>query len=421
MLKNLTLRKISLILFSILAFIGVLLIFDTLYFSQHVSQINKAWLSYQSQHAEKARLETSLREKLGYGGMIHDFKNYILRKDFEVFVRLQKSMGATQSIVDQYLALSSTQAEKLALEDIKETLNKYQAGIKQIRIEIANEKSSTEIDNIVKINDQLALRGLQILRKEIISEYEYYNQAQKKPVIAAAIRSELGYGGMIHSFKNYVLRQDKKFLEQTSQSIEKVMELIDLYSRQYPTPGEETSLDDIKNTLFKYQQKLNIISNMIKKGATAEQIDQQIIINDRLALRGLNTLEHDIILQIELKSGNLSNKIIEVMTHQKIHIYTAVTIILLLASILFWFFNNKIINPVKNISQLMTELARGNIDLELPDYNNQTELGQMIKALHIFKEHEQLKKIAEKELKLLAMNDALTGLANRNQFERRYD
>ncbi|MFK5893055.1 MAG: diguanylate cyclase [Pseudomonadota bacterium] len=396
------------------------MIIDMLLLTKNVSEINHAWLSYKEQHAEKARLETSLRAKFGYGGMIHDFKNFILRKDFELYVRLQKSMGATQSIVNQYSALSSSQAEKLALEDIKHTLDKYQAAIKQISNEIKKGKTSTQIDKLVIINDQFALRGLQVLRKEIISEYEFYNQAEQKPVIAAAIRSELGYGGMIHSFKNYVLRHDKKYLKKTAQSINKIMSLIELYHHQMPTLGEQTSLDDIKNTLLQYSEKLEVVTNKIKQGLIAEKIDQQIKISDQLALRGLNTLEHDIILQIEVKSSDLSNKIIQIISIQQVNTYVAVSIILLLAGVLFWIFNNKIIKPVKNISQIMTKLAHGNVDLDMPEFDNRTELGQMTQALHIFKENEQLKKIAEEELKLMAMHDALTGLANRNQFEKRY-
>jgi diguanylate cyclase (GGDEF)-like protein len=420
MFKHLTLKRISIIFFTILSLISIILIIDTIYFSKNVSEINQAWLSYKAQHAEKARLETSLRAKFGYGGMIHDFKNYILRKDFSGFVRLQKSMGATQSIVKQYSALSSSQAEKLALEDIKQTLDKYEVSIELIRDEIKNSKTSTEIDQLVKINDQFALRGLEVLRKEIISEYSFYNQAIQKPVIAAKIRSELGYGGMIHAFKNYVLRHDKKYLEKSSQSIDKLMSLIELYKQQDPTLGEKTSLDDISNTLLKYREKLTVVTNKIKQGEIAEKIDQEIRISDRLSLRGLDTLEQDIILQIENKSGNLSDKILQIKKTQQINAYLTVGIILILASVLFWIFRSNIISPVEKISYLMTELAKGNLDIDMPKYEIQTELGQMAKALHTFKENEHLKKIVEEELKVMAMNDSLTGLANRNQFQKSY-
>jgi len=420
MFKHLTLRKISLIFFTILSFLGLLLVVDMIHLTNNVSEINHAWLSYKSQHAEKARLETSLRANFGYGGMIHDFKNYILRKDSELFIHLQKSMGATQSIVNQYSALSSTQAEKLALEDIKRTLDKYHKSIKLIQNEIKKGKSSAQIDKLVKINDQFALRGLHVLRQEIVSEYDYYNQVQQKPVIAAAIRSELGYGGMIHNFKNYVLRQEKKYFTQTSQSIDKLIKLIDLYYQQSPTLGEQTSLEDIKATLLNYKEKLTVITNKIKQGDISEKIDQHIKVSDKLALRGLNTLEQDIIQQIEFKSDNLTDKITQIISIQQIHTYIVVSIILILATLLFWIFNRKIIQPIKKISQFMTEMAHGNIEQDVPVFEVHTELGQMSEALDVFKENERLKKIAEEKLKQMAMNDALTGLANRNQFEKRY-
>jgi len=420
MFKYLTLRKISFLFFTILFCLSLLLIFNMQHLTTNVSEINNAWLSYKSQHAEKARLEISLRAKFGYGGMIHDFKNYILRKDFKTFVRLQKSMGATQSIVNQYVALSSTQAEKMALEDIKQTLDKYQTAINLVKKLVSTDKPSIEIDKLVKINDQFALRGLKVLRQEIISEYDFYNQLQHKPVIAAAIRSELGYGGMIHAFKNYLLRQDKKYLEKTTQSIDKLMKLIASYQQQEPTLGEQTSLDDISKTLSLYRSNLSIITNKIKQGLDAEKIDRLVRVSDSLALRGLNTLDQDNIIQIENKSAHLSNKIIYIMKTQQIQTYIAVSIIVMLAGLLFWIFNNKIILPVKKISQVMTELAHGNIDLDIPEFNTHTELGKMTEALYIFQKNQLSKRVTDEKLKLMALNDALTGLANRNQFEKRY-
>ena len=99
MFKDLSLRKLSNIVLVGLMIIAVTYVVGTIHLTQQVDEINKAWLSFKSQHAEKARLGIALRSTLGYGGMIHDFKNYILRKDFERLARLQKSMGAAQTIV----------------------------------------------------------------------------------------------------------------------------------------------------------------------------------------------------------------------------------------------------------------------------------------------------------------------------------
>ena len=42
--------------------------------------IKETWTVYQFDLSKKSRLEGSLRADIGYDGMIHDFKNYILRQ-----------------------------------------------------------------------------------------------------------------------------------------------------------------------------------------------------------------------------------------------------------------------------------------------------------------------------------------------------
>lgn len=421
MLENLSLKKLSIFVISILVFIAVIFSIGSYRQIKQVDEINTAWLSFKSQHAEKARLEISLRATLGYGGMIHDFKNYILRKDFERLARLQKSMGAAQTIVTQYFSLSTTQAEKLVLSDIREALNNYQAGIELARDEIKKGKSSKKIDERVRINDHFALRGLEVLRQEISSEYNYYKDRKQKPVLASLIRAELGYGGMIHSFKNYVLRGDDKYYKKTVSSIQQTESMIGEYRELNPTLGEKTALDDIGSTLKDYKNKLLAVKKIIKKGRSPEQIDKLARVSDKHALRGLITLDHDIILQIDEKSKRLSKKLVEINEEEEINTYITVIMILLLALYLYGIFAIKIINPIKNLSVVMSALANGKMDVNF-DYpvTAKTELGDISRAFIVFQENEVKRKVAEEEVQRLAMTDPLTGLANRNQFEKRY-
>ncbi len=421
MLENLSLKRLSTFVLIVLMMIAGIFAAGTYYLNIKVDEINTAWLSFKSQHAEKARLETSLRAKLGYGGMIHDFKNYILRKDFERLTRLQRSLGAAQSIVRQYLALSTTQAEKLVLEDIQQMLIKYQEGLELARSEIKKGKTAKQIDGLVRIDDSYALRGMRVLHEEIVTEYEYYKDKDQKPVLATAIRGMLGYGGMIHAFKNYVLRGDEKYLKKARESIKDAETLIASYYNLNPTLGERTALDDIQATLNEYRKKLDIVRNMVKKKLSPELVDKAVRVSDKHALRGLTTLDQDIILQIDKKSERLSERLVAINEDETQFTYMLVLLILTLAIYLYILFSRRIIEPVLELSAVMTEIAHGNTDVDFsyPD-TSKTELGEMARSLKIFKENEGKRRLAEEEVSRLAMTDPLTGLANRNQFDKRY-
>lgn len=422
MLENLSLKKLSIYILIILFFIAGTFTAATLHLNLKVNEINTAWHSFKSQHAEKARLETSLSATLGYGGMIHDFKNYILRKEFKQLSNLQKTLGAAQSIVEQYVALSTTRAEKLVLDDINQMITHYHEGLLMAREAIKQNKTSKEIDQLVRIDDSFALRGLNILHEEIVSEYEYYNDRSQKPVLANLIRTKMGYGGMIHSFKNYVLRGDEKFLLKSKESIQDAKLLIQQYYATEHSLGEKTALEDIEKTLSQYQNKLDTVTQMIKNNFNPNEIDEAVRINDKHALRGLKTLDHDIILQIENKSGQLGESLESIKTNETYIALFIVIIILSLAIYLYILFSKRIIQPVQELSAVMSEIAHGNLNINFnyPD-NVKTELGDMARSLKVFKANEKKRRIAEDEVRRLALTDPLTGLANRNQLEYTYE
>ncbi|MEY8216452.1 MAG: hypothetical protein RPR97_18450 [Colwellia sp.] len=77
-IKLTTIRKLfasSLILFCFILGIGAVV------FKRNISLIDDTWEQYQTDRSEKSRLESALRAAIGYGGMIHEFKNFILRHD----------------------------------------------------------------------------------------------------------------------------------------------------------------------------------------------------------------------------------------------------------------------------------------------------------------------------------------------------
>lgn len=54
---------------------------NSLILRDSIKLIDTTWSQYQADRSDKSRLESALRTAIGYGGMIHNYKNYVLRHD----------------------------------------------------------------------------------------------------------------------------------------------------------------------------------------------------------------------------------------------------------------------------------------------------------------------------------------------------
>lgn len=109
--------------------------------------------------------------------------------------------------------------------------------------------------------------------------------------ILAVLGERLGYGGLIHTFKDYTLRKSSRYRDGFWGKVEQVMSLLKNYGSLADTTDEErASLAAIESVVKKYDEAMTEVEKMIDQGMTSEQIDKAIKINDRPALRGLKKL-----------------------------------------------------------------------------------------------------------------------------------
>jgi hypothetical protein len=109
----------------------------------------------------------NLEAALGYGGAIHNFKNYVLRgKDEYASNAVARFKDAADALVALRADSSLGGKERQALDDIEGVLKKYAANVDKVRKMTADGKSIPDIDAAVKVDDAPATAGLAVLRKE---------------------------------------------------------------------------------------------------------------------------------------------------------------------------------------------------------------------------------------------------------------
>ncbi len=109
----------------------------------------------------KTELTTRLLGEFGYGGAIHNFKNFVLRNNSKYSDRFEGNYTRANQVLDELEKGSETDEEGQAYAAIRKTLNEYHVGLaKVVKAFQAPDATVEAVDKIVKIDDAPALAAL---------------------------------------------------------------------------------------------------------------------------------------------------------------------------------------------------------------------------------------------------------------------
>jgi signal transduction histidine kinase/CheY-like chemotaxis protein len=130
-----------------------------------VVAVNESWVVYNRDVRIKAALLDDLTRHMGYGGFIHHFKNYVLRRDPVYGVKAGESLARLDAALVRYAALDISDDERAALVRFKEVVDEYAAKRADIAPMIAAGADSPAIDLVAKVDDAPADAALADLRR----------------------------------------------------------------------------------------------------------------------------------------------------------------------------------------------------------------------------------------------------------------
>ena len=107
---------------------------------------------------KKKLIVSKMKEVVGYGGFIHNFKNYVIRGKDKYAKRTQKNYDELTKLVNQYKNLKNISKKEVELlNDIENTFTAYMNGLPKVVKANAEGYSVRELDKIVKVNDTPAI------------------------------------------------------------------------------------------------------------------------------------------------------------------------------------------------------------------------------------------------------------------------
>ncbi|GAB6073441.1 hypothetical protein JCM15786_00980 [Nautilia lithotrophica] len=132
---------------------------ETDYLTQKVNKIRKEFQLIPL----KLSIISKMKDIVGYGGLIHNFKNYVLRGKEKYEAKVNKFYDQLINEINEYKKLNISDEEKEQLQKIYDVFTKYHNGLPKV-VEAYNEGMSIkELDKIVKVNDSPAINAFKVL------------------------------------------------------------------------------------------------------------------------------------------------------------------------------------------------------------------------------------------------------------------
>jgi len=121
-------------------------------------EVESAWSAHTHRATDIGNAMSKLDSNIGYGGLIHNFKNLVLRRDLPRYQSaIEKNIAGLTAAMDELDVLLLLPEDKLAVAQLRATFNEYINNYNQVAPMVATGSSVAEIDALVKVSDTSAL------------------------------------------------------------------------------------------------------------------------------------------------------------------------------------------------------------------------------------------------------------------------
>ncbi len=205
----------------------------------------------------------------------------------------------------------------------------------------------------------------------------FQSQVTTRNQLLKDIRHHFGYVGAIHHFKNYVLRQQPKYLERFDQSYLQLHQTFQAYQKlPNLTATELKHLSTVIGVAELYREHSTLIENLAQQSKTAEQIDKVVKIDDKPALLAMAALDEYTEQLVITKTEALNHILARVRWTTLIIIIISA---LLITPLAIWLIKHirRSLNMAMSVSK---QLSNGQLQIDVT-VTSQDEAGQMLVAL----------------------------------------
>ncbi|VAX06983.1 diguanylate cyclase/phosphodiesterase (GGDEF & EAL domains) with PAS/PAC sensor(s) [hydrothermal vent metagenome] len=203
---------------------------------------------------------------------------------YGILLWLQEFAGRERGLVNGLL--SSGQFDSRLFSLIITNIAEQDSLIKRFQNVVASARQKAALE--ITLRDPATMR-VREMRQILLSVAEKLDALEQLQTIT-------GYGGLIHQFKNYVLRGNAAYKNNFNHIYTKAQHSFDTY-RNIPNISnrEKSDISIIEKTFQKYYELLPVIEKMRNEGSDIDLVDNAVKVDDTMAIDAITRLRKGVI------------------------------------------------------------------------------------------------------------------------------
>lgn len=327
-------RRIAWLLLGLLTLSAVLVLWVANSIRQDVAEIHERWDELGKIKSAKLHVVEKLHTEMGYGGLIHRYTDLILRGGWLNIEEIHEKIGGVEAGLEEYAAEQIDAGEQRAIIGIRGVLDSYRENLRRAdRLLRRGEENSISRRELF-VDDQAAIIGMERLYHQALSEAGVEGGEGYAGKVNE-LRRLLGYGGMIHFMKYYLLTREPRYRLSALEKIDQARLLL-LRLEEYRLGSEESlALALLQKTLADYGQALDTVQRRVDDGTSMHQMDLASYVDDAPALASLGILKRSVRTYHARQSAQIGGRLSAILDTTRSTVW-AVVILALLVLLAFY-------------------------------------------------------------------------------------
>ncbi len=221
----------------------------------------------------------------------------------------------------------------------------------------------------------------------------YKDEAVPREESLLEIKSQFGYGGFIHNFKNYLLRGDKKYADRFEENRVNLEQAIKTFKALNINPAEKKAIQDIETVALVYVKNVAEVTRLLGETKTPTEIDAAVKVDDAPAFAAFDVIDKQFQKMEETEAENM-NKTVSIT---KIFIVAAVVFAVILIPFLSFFMVRRfVVKPINELLQVSEAVANYDLTVRVP-VESEDEIGKLGTSFNVMSDHlqELIEKVTE--------------------------